>query len=123
MECSAYCHGLKLACDLHEVCCVEELVEPFNVLQEPRARFEKVNEEAEKVFVSLDECALYSFEASATWSRKEIFKLVRGLSSNVIVALRILSKNLLKDNCNAIISSELYTMAAEIESKWSMRFD
>lgn len=91
----------------------EELKQPSVVLRRPRARSRDLNDEGEEFFVGRHKSTLYSLEESTTRSRRESFNLVQGLSSIVIATLRAFSKEFLKKICNAILSLELYSMAAK----------
>lgn len=61
--------------------------------------------------VQRHECAFYILEVSTARNREESFKLVHGLFPDVIDAVHAFSKNVLEDNCSAVLSSELYTKA------------
>lgn len=84
---------------------MEELVQPFIMLRKACACFEVFNEEADEVFISRDENALYTIETSTTWSRRESLNLEQGLHSKVIAVLKDFWRDFLENICNGELSS------------------
>lgn len=101
---------------------MEELVQPYTVLQRPRACFGVPND-GEREFVCRNENAIYALVAGTTRNREASSSLVQGLPSNVTAVFRAFSENFLKDTRSAARPPELYTMRAKIECEWSTRLD
>lgn len=89
------------------ICSMEELVQLFIFLGRPWGRIKVLIDERDEAFVSHDESALYSFEASTTRNCEESFTLLQGLPFNAIAALHAFVEDSLEEPCNAVLSSEL----------------
>lgn len=95
----------------------KKLVQPLFVLRRPLVCFDVLNDEEESPFVGRDESTLCTFEESTMRSHWKSLNLDQGLLSNVVAALRALSKNYAEDIFNAMLSSEQLTVPANNECK------
>lgn len=98
-------------------------MQPSLILQEPWDQFEVLSYRKEKVFVSPNESALYTLEASMKRNREKLVNLAQGLPFNVSVTSRALRRNTLEDICNAVIFLELYTLAVKTKREYSTGLD
>lgn len=98
----------------------EEMVRAFVILRRPWARFE-VLKGVDDGFVRKNESRLYTLDASTTQDSAESFDLVKGLPPPVVAALRQFAHDFLQDLEIAVLSSELYTMAAKDDWEWNKR--
>lgn len=70
-----------------------------------------------------NEYKLLTLDKSTTQNCQESFHLVQGLPSSSVPNLRVLTFELLDDTCSAVLSLELYILAAKQDWECSKTFD
>lgn len=86
-----------------KICSVEELVQPFIILQWPGPCFEIPDDDRKEVFVSRVKNVLCAFEMTTTRNCENLFNLEQGFPRNAIFALRAFSKNYVEDICISVL--------------------